>query len=248
MTTTPAEDSEEGMSPKLGKLLSYLSSIAKPDIEKNSVTEQAMKLNAGAIFLAAYFDRRAYKIGGNEKKEYFATPFRSKGKARELDRLGKAARSRSLRRWLTAWAGACDDTRRSIIQCLPENMRPRKGIPTSWVAFSAPGFVTNAPPAADAIPAIAAARKDLVATPVADRRRRKADPRTERFIQTARGAFKELTGKRHASYTWDFIDDCNKGPFWEFMRAIDEIYGTNIISAKTPSRSRTRKQHQTVLD
>jgi len=238
MTAPPTERPDEWTSPKLAKLLSYLSSIARPDIEKNSATEQAMKLNAAAIFLAAYFDRRAYKIGGNGKKEYFATPFRSKGKARELDRLGKAARSQSLKRWLGAWAGASDDTHRSIIQYLPENMRPRKGIPTSWVAFSAPGFVTNAPPAADAIPAISAARKDLVATPIADRRRRKADPRTERFIQTARGAFKEITGKSNAAYTWNVVSEYYEGPFWEFMGIIDEIYGT---SARTRTQLLKRK-------
>jgi hypothetical protein len=193
---------KEWRSPKLKSLLACLDGIARPNVETDVINQHAITLDFAATQLAAGLDRRAHKIGHDKKRGYFATPVRSKGKAREFERLKKAANSRSLRRWLAAWAATSSGTHRLILQHLPENMRPHKGIPATWVAFSAPGFVTNAPRAEDAIAAISEAQRSLDAAPVSERRKRTSDPQMERFLKTARAVFQSLTNRK-PTLTWD---------------------------------------------
>jgi hypothetical protein len=221
--------------PKLRWLLDRLGELA-PDAEHALICKHANKLDFMGKILAVGFARRAYKIGA-AGKTYFANPIKAPGRTAELQRLECAAKTGSLKRWLGAWAGVSLATHDDVIKHLPDRLRPNRGIPPSWVCFSAPGLTTNAPPATAALAAIIAARESLNAVAAQERKKRICDPEEVRFVAALKECFREITGRRKAGVTRNAVDDEYCGDFLKLVRDIDATYGTVIVVPhKKPTR------------
>ena len=122
--------------PKRRWLLDRLAELA-PNAERELICKHAGKIDFLETLLAVRFARRAYKIGA-AGKNYFASAKKASGRAAELQRLERAAKSGSLKRWLAAWAGVSLAAHDDVIKRLPDRLRPNRSIPPSWVCFSAP--------------------------------------------------------------------------------------------------------------
>lgn len=158
------------------------------------------------------------------------------GSAAELQRVERAAKSGSLKRWLGAWAGVSRAALDDIIKRLPDRLRPNRGIPPSWVCFSAPGLITNAPPATGALAAIIAVRESLNAVDVSERKKRVCKPDEEIFVAALKGCFREITGRKKAAATWNEKTGDYCGDFLKLVRDIDATYGTAIVVHKKPTK------------
>lgn len=233
-----SEISGELESPKRHWLLERLAALAAPGVERELIRTHASNLEFRAKLLAAGFERRGHKIK-HDGNDYSAMAVKSPGRSAQLQRLERAAKSGSLKRWLAAWASASPGTRRLIIDNLPGALRPNRGIPPSWVSFSAPDFITNAPRAANALAAVKATQAKLGTVDAQERKKRTRSAETQAFLEALKKSFFEVTGRR-AYVTWSAHTEKYGGSYCELIRDINEVYGTTIPIRENPTRL-TRK-------
>ena len=230
-------DQGEFIAPKMRALVDALAAIAAPCVDRRIIAHHAAQVHVAALHLAANVGVGSFEIGGDRNRGFTAAHARGNGLAYEVARLKRAAASGSLVRWLKAWAAASNETRRRIIAQL--DGRTARGVPPDWVSFSAPGYVTNAPPARASRIAIARIDGDMRAVPAARRKVRRSNPHVADFIAVISGAFQSLTG-RNATVTYDAREERQKGPLIEIIREIEGIYHFKLMYGATTSRFRRR--------
>jgi hypothetical protein len=234
------DDGEAEYAPaKLRILFGYLKTISKDDIDPREVLRHAVDLHFSASHLAAGVGRfSAHKIGFDKARGFYADPARGKGPSAELVRLQRAAKSGSLKRWLTAWAATGDATRSRVCAQLKEDQHLRRS-PRLWVSFSAPSSVIGDPPHLDvvinapraniALPAIAAAIHSLQMVPAKQRKSGRKDARDDEFISKLFAAYSAVTDRR-PTLTWDPYRSCWSGRTVCLAHKVDGIYSTCIAS------------------
>jgi hypothetical protein len=198
---------------------------------------------------------KSLKISGDSRKGYKAAwqPAEN-GLAKDLKRLERAARSRSLRVWLNACAGVSAKARRHVEPIAPHVIeRTTKGFRRAKlrdvVGFSTTKKIGSPSKDGDvvfdivvlksevALPLIQSAIGKLEEIPKSDRSKRRRDPLEEKVRLKVEKAFEELTGKR-ARRNIDpdsgrQIDKCHL-----FGRQIDRHFKTAIYAATDSSRGR----------
>jgi len=177
------------------------------------VRPHALKIFGAVGSIRVRGDRYGYLFEPG-KKERRKTVLPTRGPARELEELRRAAR-RAIRQnnvegWLTAWAAVPHRTRARVwVPPVPPVIDRRRDESGRLIAFRrtsyndilkgctiwGPGFTMIVPPPTEALPLIEDAICGLRATPAKVRRKRTSDLLAANLAQTIKTAYAELTGK-----------------------------------------------------
>ena len=177
------------------------------------VRPHALKILGTVGFIRARGDRYGYLFEPG-KKERHKTVLPSRGPARELEELRRAARraikQNNVEGWLTAWAAVPHRTRGLVwVPPVPPVIDCRRDESGRLIAFRrtsyndslkgctiwGPGFTMIVPPPTEALPLIEVAICRLRATPAKVRRKRTSDLLAANLGHTIKTAYAELTGK-----------------------------------------------------
>lgn len=211
----PANSSGQGdLSADPPGLAWLIARLAQSNPDPELVRPHALEIMGAVGSIRGRGDRYGYLFEPG-KKERHKTVRPSRGPARELEELRRAAR-RAIKRndvkgWLTAWAAVPRRTRvlvwvppvPPVIDCRRDETGrliafrrasyddTLKGVFTIW----GPGFTIIVPPPTEALPLIEDATRRLRATPANVRRKRTSDLLAADLGHAIKTAYVELTGK-----------------------------------------------------
>jgi hypothetical protein len=224
------------VSPDVDWLIGHLAKINSTNRPNEVVVKYASGISSCLLDLRVR-GRGTYDLKGSIKGGFRVRPqTANRGRANELVRLERAARSGSKARWIRAWAAVSPCCRTLVWHPAPPPVIKREfdengrlisfeRAPLQEEIVGIDGVLIGPRPT-NVLAAIVAARRNLAATDRDDRRGNKHNDAALALATAIRAAVFDLTGR--VGFTRDPVEDTYSGPLVEFGADFDAQFGTRI--------------------
>lgn len=230
----PNRKGADWLPPKVLELKEIFGKLAKASVSDDRIEVLALEIHGRATWIGA----RTHKIGRNLDGKYYARESVPPSSIiRELLRLQKAAQSRSIKKYVKAWAATRDVSIKLIIAQAPAHwLRDARK-----VGFTAPGYAIAVPRPEFAMDYISAALSASRAQPG-----KKSDQAKCEMIESLGRVYKELTGKKPYSFHRGHTGAPQlAGPFPRFLQQVGDLYSLSSLNSEYRLRRLKKAQSRT---